>query len=239
MQAVANHQRPNEFGPTGEGPLPADMEEEGVIKFDLRFTAGPPVKKELLVELNRWRLTLWKHALVGQDPARYEGYGFGNISQRCGDPDEPRGKRKFVISGTQTGHLETLDNRHYACVTAYSAETNQVVAEGPVEPSSESMTHGVIYDLDNELYAVLHVHSPGIWQTAVAQGIPVTNPAVEYGTPEMSQEVVRLFAKSDVRRTGIFSMGGHEDGIVAFGHSVEQAGNRLLCALAESRQQER
>ena len=211
------------------------MAEEGVIKFDLSFTSSPPIETGLLEELNIWRQIIWNHALIGQDPARYEGYGFGNISQRIGPPDQPRGKRQFVISGTQTGHLEELDNRHYACVTAYNAETNQVVAEGPVKPSSESMTHGVIYDLDNELRAVLHVHSPDIWNSAIAQGIPVTNAAVEYGTPEMSREVECLFSQTDVRRKGIFSMGGHEDGIAAFGRSVEEAGNTLLTALAGSR----
>ena len=211
------------------------MKAEGVIKFDLRFTAGQPVAMDTLTELNTWRQILCKHALIGQDPARYEGYGFGNISQRNGDPDQPRGKRQFVISGTQTGHLEELDNSHYACVTAYDAATNQVVAAGPVKPSSESMTHGVIYDLDNRLRAVLHVHSPDIWNSATSQGIPVTNASVEYGTPEMSQEVERLFAQSDVRDKGIFSMGGHEDGIVAFGGTVEEAGNTLLAALAGSR----
>ncbi|MDX2457004.1 MAG: class II aldolase/adducin family protein [Gammaproteobacteria bacterium] len=211
------------------------MEEEGVIKFDLHFTTGPPLAMETLTELNTWRHILWKHALIGQDPARYEGCGFGNISQRTGPRNQPRGNRQFVISGTQTGHLEELDNRHYASVKAYDAETNQVVAEGPVKPSSESMTHGVIYDLDNEIYAVLHVHSPDIWNSATSQGIPVTNASVEYGTPEMSREVERLYSQSDVSHKGIFSMGGHKDGIVAFGHSMEEAGNTLLTALAGSR----
>ena len=97
------------------------------------------------------------------------------------------------------------------------------------------MTHGVIYDLDNALRAVLHVHSPDIWNSAASQGIPVTNASVEYGTPEMSREVERLYSQSDVRYKGIFSMGGHEDGIVAFGETVEEAGNTLLTALAGSR----
>jgi len=97
------------------------------------------------------------------------------------------------------------------------------------------MTHGVIYDLDNALRAVLHVHSPDIWNSAASQGIPVTNASVEYGTPEMSREVERLYSQSDVRYKGIFSMGGHKDGVVAFGHSVEEAGNTLLTALAGSR----
>jgi hypothetical protein len=171
------------------------MEEEGVIKFDLRYTAGPAVPENAILELNKWRNILWEHALIGQDPARYDGYGFGNISQRIGKRDAAIGRRAFAISGTQTGHLKQLGNQHYARVTAYNADSNQVVADGPVRPSSESMTHGVIYD----------------------------------------REVVRLFSETDVGEQGIFSMGGHEDGIVAFGSSTDEAGNRLLAALACSK----
>ena len=208
------------------------MEEEGVIKFDLRYTAGPAVPEDAIAELNKWRNVLWEHALIGQDPARYGGYGFGNISQRIGIRDAAISRRAFAISGTQTGHLKQLDSQHYVRVTAYNADSNQVVADGPVRPSSESMTHGVIYDLDNKLNAVLHVHSPGIWKTVSTQGIPITRASVEYGTAEMSREVARLFSETDVGVQGIFSMGGHEDGIVAFGTSTDEAGNRLLAALA-------
>ena len=211
------------------------MEEEGVIKFDLRFTAGLPVPEDAITELIKWRNILWEHALIGQDTARYNGYGFGNVSQRIGTQDAVIGRRAFAISGTQTGHLEQLDNHHYARVTAYNADSNQVVAEGPVRPSSESMTHGVIYDLDKGLNVVLHVHSPDIWKTALSQGIPITRASVEYGTPEMSREVARLFAETDAREQGIFSMGGHEDGVVAFSNCAENAGNRLLSTLASSK----
>ena len=210
------------------------MEEEGVIKFDLRFTAGPPVAAEVITELNEWRNILWQQALIGQDTGRYQGYGFGNISQRIGEQHAAIGQREFIISGTQTGHLQRLDNSHYARVTAYNADRNRVVATGPVMPSSESMTHGIIYDLDSKLNVVLHVHSPDIWKTAVRQGIPVTRASVEYGTAEMSREGVRLFSETGVMEQGIFSMGGHEDGIVAFGNSADEAGNRLLAALAGS-----
>jgi ribulose-5-phosphate 4-epimerase/fuculose-1-phosphate aldolase len=208
------------------------MEEEGVTKFDLCFTAGPPVPEDAITELNKWRSILWEHRLIGQDPVRYGGHGFGNISKRVATQYAAIGKRVFAISGTQTGHLERLDNSHYVRVSAYNADTNQVVAEGPVRPSSESMTHGIIYDLDNELRVVLHVHSPDIWKTAARKNIPITRASIEYGTPEMSREVARLFSETTVREQGIFSMGGHEDGIVAFGTSAEEAGNRLLTALA-------
>ena len=189
---------------------------------------------EILYALNKWRSILWKHKLIGQDPDRYEGYGFGNVSQRVAPFDEKRGKRSFVISGTQTGELEELDNNHYALVSAYDTRNNQVIASGTVKPSSEALTHAMIYDLDDKIQAVLHVHSQGIWNTAAAQGIPVTQASIEYGTPEMALEVRRLFTETNLRQSRIFSMGGHEDGIVSFGNNVEQAGQVLLQALTAS-----
>jgi ribulose-5-phosphate 4-epimerase/fuculose-1-phosphate aldolase len=208
--------------------------EEGVIKFDLHYTETGPVAGETLAELNGWRRILWQLALVGQDPARYGGYGFGNVSQRIAPFDAAAGKRRFVISGTQTGGLETLEAAHYSVADRYDPQTNYVEAGGPARPSSESLTHGMLYDLDTGIRAILHVHSPHIWQQADALGIPVTAAAVAYGTPEMAQEVGRLLRTTDVLHKGIFSMGGHEDGIVAFGTTPGEAGGILLNALAKS-----
>ena len=209
--------------------------EEGVIKFKLQFSETAPMEMEHLAELNSWRNILWQHALIGQDPNRYEGLGFGNVSQRIGDFSAPRGKRSFIISGTQTGHLPELDNIHYTHVRKYDAASNTVTAEGPIKPSSESLTHGMIYDLDNEIRVVLHVHSPDIWLAAGSLGVPITDTTVPYGTPKMAEEVQRLFNKTDVREKKIFSMGGHEDGVVSFGSTAEEAGAILLRTLDVSR----
>jgi hypothetical protein len=51
----------------------------------------------------------------------------------------------------------------------------------------------------------------------------------------MAVEVQRLFRDTDVLHQGIFSMGGHADGVVAFGQAVATAGNTLLAALAQAR----
>ena len=56
--------------------------------------------------------------------------------------------------------------------------------------------------------------------------------AVEYGSPEMSAELGRLFAETDMGERGIFAMGGHEDGIITFGATAEAAGQVLLHYLA-------
>ena len=49
-----------------------------------------------------------------------------------------------------------------------------------------------------------------------------------YGTKTMAQEVARLYRHADLQQQGILVMGGHEDGVLAFGDSIEQAGQRLL-----------
>jgi len=210
------------------------MDAEGVIKFDLQYRVAKPAAYHELKELNAWRSRLWQLQLVGQDPQRYDGYGFGNVSVRCGPRDAAPGRRSFLISGTQTGALPELDEHHYTLVQSYDPTANRVVAQGPVKPSSESLTHGILYDQDTRIQAVLHVHSPDIWQAAGTLGMPVTEATVTYGTPAMAAEVQRLFRETDVLRQQIFCMGGHQDGIVAFGPTVAQAGDTLLAALAQA-----
>jgi len=213
------------------------VETEGVIKFDLCYRVTRPVALAKLDELNAWRSRLWQLHLIGQDPQRYDGYGFGNVSVRCGPRDAPPGKRAFLISGTQTGELPELDDNHFTQVESYDATANRVIAHGPIKPSSESLTHGILYDMDTGIQAILHVHSPDIWQAAGALGIPVTVTSVAYGTPAMAAEVQRLFRETNVLVQRIFSMGGHEDGIVAFGQTLAEAGATLLAALTRAQHQ--
>ena len=199
---------------------------EGVIQFRLDWHQAGTIHTDL-ASLNAWRDILWKLGLIGEDPARYDGYGFGNVSRRHGKDD------RFIISGTQTGHIEHLSPEHYALVTRFDVASNSVSAEGPVKPSSESMTHGVIYALHEDINCILHVHSPDIWQAAEALGLPSTDASVPYGTPAMAEEVKRLFTDTEVTQAGIFSMAGHRDGIVAFGDSEQQAGLVLVSTLAQ------
>ena len=206
--------------------------EEGAIKFDLQYTRTGLPEAVSLDALNHWRNTLRKRGLIGQDPHRYDGYGYGNVSQRAHARQSARGHRSFIISGTQTGHLDSLDRDHYTLVESYDASINTVIARGPVKPSSESLTHGIIYDMDEHIHVVLHVHSPHIWCNATDLGMPVTDAEVPYGTPEMAHEVERLFNESNVSDQHIFSMGGHLDGIISFGITAKEAGEVLLSALA-------
>ena len=50
----------------------------------------------------------------------------------------------------------------------------------------------------------------------------------------MAEEVRRLFRDTSVRQRGIFAMGGHEDGVVSFGRSAEEAGNVMVDCLVRA-----
>ena len=191
-----------------------------------------------LREINAWRRILYLTQLLGQDPARYDGFGYGNISQRVGSSGAVAGQPQFVISGTQTGHLADLTGEHYATVLACYPERNLVVAEGPTWPSSESMTHGMLYAVDDSVQSAIHVHSSHIWRAARDLGLPVTDASIAQGTPEMAEEVRRLFQETQVRDRSVFAMGGHVDGVVSFGRSVEEAVSVLISCLARAFQLE-
>ncbi len=210
------------------------MAQEGVIKFELWFIQTAPLPEEVLREINEWRRLLYLTQLIGRDPERYEGFGFGNISQRIAPFDAPPDERRFLITGSQTGGLPVLTGAQYALVRESHPEQNLIAAEGPILPSSESLTHGTLYALDDDLRFVMHVHSPELWRPAHTLGRPVTRPDVTYGTPEMSDEVRRLFHETDVRQQRLFAMGGHEDGLVSFGRTAEEAGTMLLNYLARA-----
>lgn len=193
--------------------------DEGYIKYDIDWTPGPAPDVEIAKKLDTWRRPLFAAGLIGEYPDLRIGYG--NISVRCGAPGQ------FLISGTQTGKLETTTADHYALVTAVDVDANRVSCTGPVKASSEAMTHAAIYALDERIEAVVHVHSKVLWDRYIGE-LPTTDAKVTYGTPEMAREFARLYAECGFDRVGIAIMAGHEEGIVSFGHSLETAAQRLL-----------
>lgn len=218
----------------GGPPYRSMQEKEGVTKYELHYVAGPAIKYDGLAELNAWRKLLHTLGLIGADPKRYGGVGFGNVSVRVPPFAALPGARHFLVTGTQTGGKPELTASDYALVTEYDPGCNRLMARGPVAPSSEALTHGMLYDLDDALRVVLHVHSPDIWSRARPLGIVATAAQAAYGTPEMTVEVTRLFEEGAVRRSRVFVMGGHEDGVVAFGRTADEAGGALYRQLTRA-----
>jgi len=211
---------------------------EGVTRFEVEHETRrleERVYGETVRVLAAWREVLARLGLIGQDPGRYQGLGYGNVSARLGPfGDVGRGQRRFLVTGTQTGGRPALTLADFCVVERYDLATNQVRSFGPVPPSSESLTHGALYDIAPAARVVLHGHAPEIWRHARALGLPVTPADVANGTPRMAVEVQRLFRESTLSGTGILAMGGHEDGVLAFGGSAGEAGETLVRHLARA-----
>lgn len=211
---------------------------EGVIQFEVEHETRAleeRVHGETVRILAAWREVLARLGLIGRDPSRYEGYGYGNVSARVGPMgDVGRGQRRFLVTGTQTSGRREVTLADFCLVERYDLARNRVASRGLVPPSSESLTHGAIYDLAPAVRVVLHGHAPEIWRGARALGVPVTHAAARNGTPGMALEVQRLYRESSLSSTGILAMGGHEDGVIAFGRSAGEAGEILVRYLARA-----
>lgn len=193
--------------------------DEGYIKFASDWTRGPAPARRAIEQLAAWRQPLFEAGLIGHYAD--VGIGYGNISIRCGEPGH------FVISGTQTGHLAATTDQHYALVTAYDIVGNRVSCLGPVQASSESLTHAAIYELDARINAIVHVHSRTLWEQ-LRDRVATTNANVAYGTAQMASEFRRLYRQTRFAREGIAVMAGHEEGLISIGQTLEQAANRVL-----------
>ena len=198
---------------------------EGVIQFQLEHTDGPAPRHPALADLQAWHARLHELRVIGQDPDRYGGFAFGNMSVR----GEAHG---FIISGSQTGGLPQLEARHYAEVIDYDIDANRVRSRGPITPSSECMSHAAIYASEPAIQAVIHVHSPELWQACERLYLRSTDASIGYGTPAMAHAVADIVQSSCHPQTGMLCMGGHRDGVIAWGESVEQAGTLLINTLA-------
>jgi L-ribulose-5-phosphate 4-epimerase len=187
------------------------LPDEGYIKFTVDWTESPPLPLQDWENLHHWRQIAYDAGFIGMYP---DGTGYGNISVRA------EGKPLFLISGSGTGRLAVLDGRHFCSVTQVVADRNFVACEGPIVASSESMSHAAIYEACAEVQSVIHAHNRKIWQRLL-NTVPTTGQDTPYGSPEMAAAIVRLIRKENMCRGGIMVTAGHEDGIFAFGPSLE------------------
>ena len=203
-------------------------ETEGTIRFAyaLETPAGPVADGDTVDTVCGWRGVFRRLGLIGQDPDRYGGLGFGNLSSRDVDrPDE------FIITASQTAGAAELTNEHLVRVVHSNPGRFWVDAVGHQPPSSESLTHAMIYRADRTIDWVFHVHGPEIWQRHDALALPATAESVPYGSPAMVEAVARLLAEH-VQRPVVFVTLGHQDGVFACGSSADATGSALVSLLA-------
>ena len=196
--------------------MPAQSEQEGVVKFRLEHELGSAPKHPDLASLMCLRDELYARNMIGVTDG---GIGYGNVSVRF--RDTAAGVVSFVISGTGTGRLARLEPSACCLVTACDVERNQVWCRGPVAASSESMTHWAVYTANASMGCVLHVHSQRLFETLLRAGVTATPAEFAYGTPAMALTVqAHAAAMPD---GGILVMAGHDGGILVFGPSIAMA----------------
>ena len=190
--------------------------DEGVIKFKLTLKRAPAPEMNQVIALEKWRALFFKLGLIGEYPI--EKVGFGNLSSRLP-------KKSFIITGSQTGHLAHLQAHHYTKVIECDLKKGSVTAEGLIPPSSESLTHYGIYEANPAIQYVFHVHHKELWEMLKNGPFDFIDDDIPYGTQEMAQAASDLLFN---KTSGIFVMKGHDDGIISYGTSAEEAGRIIL-----------
>lgn len=191
---------------------------EGYIKFQCNWTKGEiRIPERTFAALEKYRSDLYQLGLIGMYP---DGIGFGNISVK-----NPSGS--FYITGSATGQFSRLDKRHYAEVLSYSFAENRINCAGLTNASAESLTHAAVYEAFPETAAVVHIHCLWLWEKLL-NNYPTSSPEIEYGTPEMAIAVQELAKDAATQAHKIIVMGGHREGILAFGRTLEEATNEIL-----------
>jgi len=198
---------------------------EGVIKYDRsNFTKSVPLEISEYQELENFRLPLYRTKLIG---AYESGLGYGNISVRTNDKNNLKNSSpQFLITGTQTGNLEHLNGSHYTKVINFSLENFNIETVGPIEASSEALTHASIYEFNLNIKAIIHIHSSSIWKGMLRDGqYPQTAASITYGTKEMAMAIKECLKNEG---QGVLVMAGHEDGVITYGPTLEIASKLIF-----------
>ncbi len=197
---------------------------DGVIKYSIEHTSfDARIPYDIYGSLEDVRTRLHHLGLIGVDK---DGIGYGNISLK-----EHSNSKTFYVTATQTGHLSKLGTSLYTQVNGYDFKTFTLRSKGKEKPSSEALSHAMIYELDPAICAVIHIHSKPLWLFLQQQGTLATT--APYGTRAMTEEIAGLYPDSTPLSTPLFVMKGHEDGIIAFGETLQKAENSLLALLKD------
>jgi hypothetical protein len=199
--------------------------DDGVIKYDRsNFTHCDPINSLEYSRLEEWRKVLYEHNLIGEYPD--VKIGFGNMSMASNYNEFHNTlHRQFIITGTQTGKYKDLDGRHYTRVLDYDIEKLKIQMMGPIEASSEALTHAAIYACNPDVQVIFHIHSALIWNGMIKNKCDYTEAYIPYGTVEMARATQKCV---DKKSFGSFCMHGHEDGVVIYGRSLEEVGKLTM-----------
>jgi hypothetical protein len=157
-----------------------------------------------------------KRGMIGALP---DGSGYGNISLRMRD-------NTFVITASATGQLKTLDMSALALVESADIAENRIVCRGLRIASSESLSHAACYQSNSSITTVIHIHHAELWKKYYPE-LPRTKHSAACGTVAMAQSIAEIVRRNALSR-GRILMGGHPDGLLAYGDDPDTALGLLL-----------
>ena len=200
--------------------------EEGYIKYNAVHHKGKAPYHQDLVLLDSVRTELYDLGFIGE----YDnGISYGNVSVRDGAND-----KYFIISGTGTGKVRCLGEEGYCLVTKVDIYSNTAESSGPLQASSESMTHRAIYMANKSIKCVIHIHSHIYFHALLTENAFSTPADLTYGTTELAVFVID-FVKNLSKDKALFVTKGHEDGIFIYGPSIMEARGLLFDTIGTKR----
>lgn len=170
--------------------------------------------------------TEFKNEEIPQDTRIYEILSLGQKFKKMGLlPHEDggnagnlsfRNSRGFVITagGKDKGKLTQRD---FVQVLKASLDSMKVIAEGEEQPSSETLTHHLLYMERKDINAIIHVHDDTVLKNAHKLKIKSTERKHPYGTAELAKDI-----KKSVGDGNFLAVKGH--GVIALGKSMWEAG---------------
>lgn len=196
----------------------------GTIKFKCNLKLSPELEEKLYIDIEKWRAIFFKMSLIGEYSTKK--ISFGNISKRLS------GSNEFIITGAQTGQFPNLTGAQYTKVVKCDLKKLSLDAIGPTAPSAESVTHYSIYEKCTQVNAIFHVHHTELWSFLNKNQCDSIAKDVKHGTQEMGLACGDCIG---TKSKGIMVLEGHQDGIISFGETIEDAGKIILETLKEAR----
>ncbi|HTZ39974.1 MAG TPA: class II aldolase/adducin family protein [Syntrophales bacterium] len=183
------------------------------MKFKTEFLSLAIPSDGRLEELKAWCAEFHRRNFAPP----YGEYSQGNLSFRI----RPDGTA-FIITGSQVGWKDNLDNDKFVTVHNCDLDSGIVSVSGARDPSSESLLHYAIYQARKDVQAVFHGHSREILRCVDRPpDIPETREKQPYGSLELTHGVIDILGNADfiiLKRHGFISLG----------RSMGEAGRRAI-----------
>ena len=216
MAFVVRHEQSKPMQRASEWPLDSRKGSWLAFTVGLRVTAG--------------RYCLGLQRIVRSVSAGREGCLSKHTHRARARNVSIRNEAGCIISGTSTGSIRVLGAGGYCYVRSFDLKQNTVKTEGPIFASSESMTHCAIYQANSSVQCVLHIHNRELWQKLLDHGCESTPAQIPYGTPQMAVSMATLVA-TNLEPSNLLVMAGDEEGIVAYGQTINSAFDQIKAAL--------